>query len=155
MHVQIREVAARPIAAVRGRVALDSLPGFIAAGFDQVRSFCDQLAAAKPGRNIVLYRSELWRNPFASPYGIMVDVGVEIDAAFAGSGPIARSETPAGVAATTVHMGPYEGLHATHLQLQEWCREYGRVLAGPFWEVYEPWHERPELRRTEIFHLLQ
>jgi len=43
---------------------------------------------------------------------------------------------PGGPAATTLHVGPYEGLHEAYAALEKWMEENGRTGAGAPWESY-------------------
>jgi effector-binding domain-containing protein len=90
---------------------------------------------------------------------INVEVGVELDAPFAGHGEVVGSSLPAGTVATTVHMGPYQQLGAAHQAIRDWCANHGYALAGPSWEIYghweDAWNNDPSRIRTDIFYLVK
>lgn len=89
---------------------------------------------------------------------ITLEVGVELQAPFAGHGEVIGSELPAGPVATAVHFGRYDQLHAAHQAIREWCARHGHTLAGPSWEIYghwvDEWNSDPTLIRTDVFYLL-
>lgn len=89
---------------------------------------------------------------------INLEVGVELDAPFAGHGEVVGSSTPAGPVATTTHYGPYVQLHAAHAAIQRWCAKNSHALAGPSWEIYGHWHDEwnsdPSKIRTHVYYLL-
>ena len=89
---------------------------------------------------------------------INLEVGVELDAPFAGLGEVVTSGTPPGPVATTIHYGPYGLLHEAHEAIRRWCAENGQVLAGPNWEIYghwkDEWNSDPTKICTEVFYLL-
>jgi effector-binding domain-containing protein len=89
---------------------------------------------------------------------INLEVGVELDAPFAGFGEVVGSATPAGLVATTTHFGPYGLMHQAHKAILQWCRENGHKLAGPNWEIYghwkDEWNSDPSQIRTDIYYLL-
>jgi effector-binding domain-containing protein len=89
---------------------------------------------------------------------ITLDVGVELDAPFAGHGEVVGATLPAGQTATTTHFGPYGQLGAAHQAIRDWCQAHGHKLAGPNWEVYghweEAWNRDPSLIRTDVHYLL-
>jgi AraC family transcriptional regulator len=45
-------------------------------------------------------------------------------------------ELPAGPAAMTLHVGPYEECGAAYEAIDLWMHEHGREPKGPCWEVY-------------------
>ena len=87
-----------------------------------------------------------------------LEVGVELDAPFAGHSEVVPSATPAGPVATTTHFGPYHLLHGAHDAIHQWCKANGRTPAGPSWEVYGHWTDEcnrdPLKIRTDVFYLL-
>ena len=103
---------------------------------------------AKAGRHVAIY----WDG------SIRLEVGVELQGPFSEQGEVVRSATPAGVVASTTHLGPYGGLGAAHDAVHEWCRANNRRLAGPSWEIYGHWESEwdadPSRIRTDVYHLL-
>jgi effector-binding domain-containing protein len=63
--------------------------------------------------------------------------------------------TPSGLAAMTIHMGPYEQLDRPHIAIREWCRANGREIEGTNWEIYGHHEDDPAKRRTDVFYLLR
>jgi len=63
--------------------------------------------------------------------------------------------TPSGLAASTVHMGPYELLGEAHRAVREWCAANGHQPEGTNWEIYGHHEEDPSRRRTDVFYLLR
>ena len=51
------------------------------------------------------------------------------------------TRVPPGPVATTTHLGPYHLLHQAHEAVLRWCKDNGRALAGPSWEVYGHWQD--------------
>jgi effector-binding domain-containing protein len=102
----------------------------------------------KAGRHVAVY----WDG------SIRLEVGVELQAPFSEQGEVVRSATPAGVVASTTHLGPYGGLGAAHDAVHQWCRASNHRLAGPSWEIYghwEPeWNADPSRIRTDVYYLL-
>jgi len=102
----------------------------------------------KAGRHVAIY----WDG------SIRLEVGVEVQAPFSEQGEVVRSATPAGMVASTTHLGPYAGLGAAHDAVHQWCRANNHRLAGPSWEIYghwDPgWDADPSRIRTDIYYLL-
>jgi effector-binding domain-containing protein len=145
--VEMRQVTSQPIAVVKGRTAPGHVPNAIRQLYGKV--YPVPPAAGKPGLNVVYYPHDS-----ATCADFPIEAGVQVDAPFAGAGELVGSATPAGSVATTVFFGDYAGMSAAHEAIHEWAKENGRKLAGPSWEVYGHWDDRPEHRRTDIFYLL-
>jgi hypothetical protein len=73
---------------------------------------------AGAGRHVALYWDDV----------INLEVGVELEAPFAGHGEVVGSATPAGAVATAVHFGPYHRLHDAHQAIRQWCANLGYTL---------------------------
>ncbi len=112
---------------------------------------------------IAAYLGETGGTPAGPPFsryhsmpGESVDIesGFPVTEAIAPRGRIIATELPAGPAAVTAHMGPYETLDAAYGALQEWIAGHGFRSGGPFWEVYftDP-NEVPDPAQwlTEVF----
>lgn len=146
--VRVERVESRPLAVVRRRAAQHELAKVVPAAcgtvWEVVRS--QQLRGA--GRHVALYLD----------CEINLEVGVELDGPFAGHGEVVPSATPAGLVATTTHLGPYHLLHGAHEAIRRWCDANGHTFAGPSWEVYghwdEAWNTDPSKIRTDVFYLL-
>jgi effector-binding domain-containing protein len=65
-----------------------------------------------------------------------VETGVPVAKTIDGNATVQPSELPGGTVATTVHIGPYDGLGAAHEALQAWAREHDKTPAGGPWESY-------------------
>ena len=146
--VRIEQLDSLPLAVVRRRAARKELskvvPDACGAVWDALRS--QRVTGA--GRHVAVYLDDR----------INLEVGVELDAPFAGSGDVVGSATPSGPVATTTHRGPYGRLNEAHEAIRLWCEKNGYPLAGPNWEVYghwqDEWNSDPSKISTEIHYLL-
>jgi effector-binding domain-containing protein len=73
---------------------------------------------------------------------------------FAAEGEIVCTHTPAGRAASTVHIGPVEGIAHANAAIEAWCRTNDRPLAGVSWEIYGDPGEDPTTLEVQVFYLL-
>jgi hypothetical protein len=146
--VRLEQHAGLPLAVVRRRAAQHELsrivPDACGAVWNVIRS--QQVPGA--GRHVALY----WDGQ------INLEVGVELEAPFAGFGEVIGSATPAGLVAATTHYGPYGQLHQAHQAILQWCTANGHTPAGPSWEIYghwqDEWNRDPNLIRTDVYYLL-
>jgi effector-binding domain-containing protein len=150
--VQLEPVESRPLAVVRRRATQPELGKVIPEACGLVWNVVKAQKIPRAGRHIALY----WDDEFN------LEVGVELEAPLAGHeemGEVVASATPAGLVATTVHMGPYPQLVEAHRAIHEWCQQNGRTIAGPSWELYGHWEhawcDDPSLIRTDVYYLIR
>src|SRR5437868_4454670 len=94
-------VAPRPLAVVRRRASLQQLPKVVPDACGVVWGVVRSRQIKGAGRHVALYLDDQ----------INLEVGVELEAPFAGHGEVVGSALPAGTVVTTTHFGPYNRLH--------------------------------------------
>jgi effector-binding domain-containing protein len=145
MHeVHLHTTTAQPTAVIRARVAQRDLARAVPAYCGEVWAFARAANLDHPGRHVAVYLDG----------AITLECGVEVAAPFIGTDRVVCSRTPAGLAATTTHIGGYDQLGEAHAAIHEWCAQHGVRLAGPSWEVYDHWVDPPAQPRTEIYYLV-
>jgi effector-binding domain-containing protein len=86
-------------------------------------------------------------------------VGVELTGPLVEQDGVGRSATPAGLVASTTHVGPYGALSAAHRAVRESCETNGHRLAGPNWEIYghwlPEWNDDPAQIRTGVHYQVE
>lgn len=146
-EVQISHVTSIPLAVVRRQARASELATVVPQGCGIVWSHFRALRL-KAGRNVAVY----WDG------SIRLEVGVELNGSLPQGGEIVQSATPAGLAASVVHLGPYRELGAAHGAIVDWCAVHGCKLAGPNWEIYghwqDDWNTDPSRIRTDVFYQL-
>jgi len=143
--VQIVQAPAVPLAVVRRRASSRELSKVVPAACGEVWTFIRAHGVEGAGRHVAVYLDG----------AINLEVGVEVPAAFASDGEVVASATPAGLVATTSHIGPYDRLGDAHGAIRAWCKAHDRALAGPNWEIYAHWVDNPAQQRTDVFYLLE
>ena len=146
-RVELKTVASRALAATRARLPLNQVSHRFAEFLTPVYDTARAAGIALDGQNVFVYE-----NCAAGAGDVTFGVGVK--GAFTGHPPLVAAQTPSGVAAHVTHWGDYSGLGAAHAAVTSWCRETGKTLAGPSWEVYGHWSDDPSKLRTDIFYLL-
>jgi effector-binding domain-containing protein len=146
--VRLEQLNSLPLAVVRRRAALQELSEVVPEACGTVWSILRSQRVTGAGRHVAVYLDDQ----------INLEVGVELDAPFAGSGEVVGSATPAGPVATTTHYGPYGLLHEAHEAILLWCEKNGYALAGPNWEVYghwkDEWNSDPSKISTNVYYML-
>jgi effector-binding domain-containing protein len=147
--VRLEQVSSRPVAVVRRRAQLKELGKVIPAACGLVWNVIKPQKITGAGRHVAIYWDE----------AINLEVGVELDAPFAGSGEVVGSAIPGGTIATAVHFGPYDRLPDAHQAIRQWCAQQGHLLAGANWELYGHWQQEwcddPAKIRTDVCYLLK
>src|SRR5262249_39157762 len=148
-EVRLEQLGSRPLAVVRRRASLQELAQVVPDACGTVWSVVRAQGIVGAGRHVALY----WDDQ------INLEVGVELEAPFAGHGEVVGSATPAGLVASAVHLGPYDRLHEAHHAIRAWCAAHGYALAGPRWEIYghwlDEWNTDPARIRTDVFYLVK
>lgn len=146
--IRLEQAPARPLAVVRRTAKPTDLPRVVPEACGLVWNTLRTAGVTGAGRHVALYRDNV----------IHLDIGVELDSPFTGTGEVLPAATPAGLVATTTHLGPYGRLHDAHSAIHRWCRANGLTLAGPSWEIYghwkEEWNSDPSRIVTDVYYLL-
>jgi hypothetical protein len=147
-NVRLEQLGSRPLAVVRRLARPQELSKVVPDACGTVWGVVRARQIPGAGRHVAVYLDGQ----------INLEVGVELDAPFAGHGEVVGSATPAGLVATTTHYGPYGQLHQAHQAIRSWCQGNGYALAGPNWEVYGHWQDEwngdPSKIRTDVYYLL-
>ena len=79
-----------------------------------------------------------------------IEAGFPVEGAAVPEGEVDIVTLPGGLAAHTVHVGPYSGIGAAYEATGAWVAAHGYAVAGPPWEAYL---DGPEVAspRTEIW----
>ena len=153
-EIAIHQVAPRTLAAAQARVTAQTLVPAIRHLFDQVYKYLNEAGVQPRGLNVIVYWNEAGCNLLDSEPGLVMEAGVEVEAALPQEGTVRAAATPVGAVASAVHVGPYDQLGKAHEAVRSWCDQQGLRLAGPNWEVYGHWNDDPQQLRTEVFYLL-
>src|SRR5262245_49026629 len=147
-NIRLEQLGSRPLAVVRRRARSHELSRVVPDACGTVWGVVRAQQVPGAGRHVAVYLDGQ----------INLEVGVELDAPFAGYGEVVGSAIPAGLVATTTHYGPYSQLHEAHDAIRSWCQNNGYTLAGPNWEVYghwkDEWNNDPTKIATDVFYLL-
>ena len=148
--VSLEHAAPRLIAAAHARLPIERVPAVFAGHLDRVYAAARAGLVQLDGQNIFLYR-----NVPAASAEVDVDFGVGTTKPFTSVGDVTEVALPDGEVATTAHWGDYARLADAHSAVVTWCREHGRLMAGPRWEVYGHWTDDVARRRTDVYYLLE
>jgi len=141
--VTVQEIAPQWIAAAQAPVKDGEIARVMPPLLGKAWDFIKRSGVKSDGQNVAIYKDG------------QVVAGARVLGKFEGEGEIACVATPAGLAATAIHLGPYELLGRAHRTVRDWCAANGHILEGTNWEVYGHHEEDPARRRTDVFYLLR
>jgi effector-binding domain-containing protein len=141
IDVTIVESPPTPTAVIREVTSWDAFPQLWPRLLDEVWRFV-RGAGIPAGRNVMLYRDN---RP-------LVEVGVEVEAAFEPNGRVVASSLPTGPAATTLARGELTPrlIADAHAAVRSWCEEFGHEVTGERWEVYGHWRDDQDPAAYEL-----
>ena len=151
-EIVVGDVQARPIAAVHTSVPVGQVAAAWRPALDKVWAFLGTHEGLRTdGHNIFVYR-----HPVRPGAPMEVDFGVEVSRAFDGEGEIVFTHTPAGHAASTVHVGPPGSARPTPMPpSRRGAGANQRSLAGVSWEIYGDPGDDPATFEVQVFYLLE
>ena len=140
---QLIDAVSAATAVIRARTSWKEFKSLIGPLFGRVYAGGRKL----PGHNVIVYR--------IAGEVLEMEVGVLLDAPVELGGELVAGETPAGRAATALHVGPYDAMGTTYDALIHWVKAQGLRMGSAFWEVYGHWDEDPAKLETRIYHLVE
>ncbi len=146
-EIVVQTVSMRHLAVVRRRLGWSELGGKLIPLLDRVYAKVRAGQVIQSGQNVFVYKD-------GSQDGVTVEIGVEVSGRFEAVEDVVYSSTPAGEAASTLHVGAYSDLGDAYAALNQWCKEQHRPWANVAWEVYGDWQEDPTKLETQVFYLL-
>jgi effector-binding domain-containing protein len=138
------------MAAVRVKTLITEIAKVWQPALDQAWTYARAHPELSPGHNVFLYHHPATRSDLMD-----IDFGVAVARPFTDEGNVKSTATPAGEVATTLHIGPYPGLHAAHNAIHAWCAANSRQIGGMSWEIYGDWNNDHSKLETRVVYLLK
>ena len=128
-EVAFVELEAVRVATIRSIVAAEDVPDFMSDALGMVADALHRAGVHAAGPPFARY--------FAmTAEGLDVAAGLPVAEPFIAAGVVHPGELPAGPAAVTTFVGPFEGLEAAWIALRRRIVELGRTPGDDPWEVY-------------------
>lgn len=143
-EIELTNVPAKTLAAVRAKAQRDTLGKTITSTFDKVYAFLRAGQIPHDGLNFVVYLDS----------DLNLEVGVQVPTVFESAGEVRCITTPSGLAAHAIYFGPYDKMGEAYAALEAWSKDSGKKLTGPSWEAYGHWNDDPAQLRTDIYFLV-
>ena len=148
--IQRITVEATPILFKRAKIAPDAIAEALGQILPAIFTYATGAGISFAGPPLCRYTS-------FSPGHIELEAGIPVAPGARGEGDIVLGELPAGPAATTVHVGPYDNLQHAHAAIEAWLEANNETSAGGPWESYvtDPGEvPNPAEWRTQVVHPL-
>jgi AraC family transcriptional regulator len=142
-----KELLPQPTLVLRRRVKRAEIAATLAQSFGTIFQYAQRTGSVLAGQPFTRFLE--W-----GPGILTIEAGLPVAARANGEGEITAETLPGGPAATTMHLGPYEGLAEAHAAIQVWIEEQGLSARGKPWETYvtDPAdYPDPKDWRTEVF----
>ena len=147
--MEVKEIAPQPFVGIKASTTPEGLGATLGEILPEVWNYVTEKGITPAGPPITRYFT--YTDTAVDLEGIMP---VSEPVAVEDGGRVRSGELPAGRAATTVHVGPYETISDSYDALHEWIGEQGLEAIGACWEVYltDPTTvSDPSQIRTEIY----
>lgn len=128
-NIEVVELKPQPVLVIEEDVAPEALGEALARILPAVHGYVRSQGVQMSGMPFMRYLEMTDRFRIAA--------GVPVPEAMPGSGEIESSELPGGRAATTVFLGPYQGVGEAWDALYAWCDERGIERRFGGWDIYE------------------
>jgi effector-binding domain-containing protein len=128
-EIEARTLAEQDTAVEYATLPVAEIGPWLERAFAEVATYLERKGAGPAGAPFARYR------PLADGQ-IEVEAGFPASTPTAGEGEVEPSDLPAGTAAATVHVGPYDAIEAATASLRAWIRDRGGEPVGDAWEVY-------------------
>ena len=124
--IAVEPRAEQATALVAGHVAHDGIPEFLGGAYTELMMVVPESAITGP--------------PFArydiDGDGFSIEAGFPVAEPVTPSGRVYSGRLPAGLVASTLHVGSYSALGAAYSALETWLEDTGHTRAGRPWECY-------------------
>jgi effector-binding domain-containing protein len=145
-EIEVRTLDEEQTAVVFGTVTTEELPGWLGRAFADVARYLTKWGAGPAGPPFARFH-RLDEERFDAEAGFPAITPV------AGEGDVEPSDLPAGPAAVTTHVGPYDAMEPAYDALRAWIEAQGATPAGDPFERYltDPdENPDPSTWRTEV-----
>lgn len=142
---QVVDRPAQPTLVVRRRSTVQGLPQVLGPAWGAIAQYAGGMGMQPAGPPFVAYHN-------LDMQDLDLEIGFPFREKLPGEGEVEAGETPAGRAATCLHVGPYDRIHLAYDALQRWMEVNGHVPVGVAYEFYlnDPRSTSPDDLETQV-----
>ncbi len=137
-EVKVQEVAPQPIAAVRHQMPPADISSVMGEAFGRVFGYMARAGATPAGPPLAVYHHfDEESVDFEIGVPVMAPIQEEPGSGDPSAHPVHNFELPGGMVATTLHIGPYDGLETVWAAITGWAQDHGHETTDlACWESY-------------------
>jgi len=128
-EIESRNLAEQDTAVEYTTLAVTEIGPWLGKAFGEVASYLARKGAGPAGMPFARYHP-------TSDNRFDVEAGFPASTPTGGEGEVEPSDLPGGLAAVTVHIGPYDAMEPAYEALRTWVQTHGGEPVGDAWEVY-------------------
>jgi effector-binding domain-containing protein len=128
-EIESRTLAEQDTAVEYTTLAVTEIGPWLGKALGEVASYLARKGAGPAGMPFARYHP-------TSDNRFEVEAGFPASTPTAGEGEVEPSDLPGGLAAVTVHVGPYDAMEPAYAALRTWVQTHGGEPVGDAWEVY-------------------
>jgi len=132
-QIELQERPAQIVLGKHYRTSITKIAEDIGAGYGAIFAYLGELGEPPAGMPFVLYPGDMQEFNLED---FEMEVCVPVSRMLESRGDIKAVEIPGGLAAVTLHKGPYDGVEPAYNDLETWVKENGYKYAGPARETY-------------------
>jgi effector-binding domain-containing protein len=130
-EVTTRELAPQPMISIRTHTPIAKMPEVFGQAFGEMFGYLGEIGVGPAGAPFAVYHDTEMKED-----DVDVEICVPVAEQVGSRGQVSASELPGGLAACTLHVGPYSEVGPAYQALMTWIQEHGHEIAGPSHEVY-------------------
>jgi effector-binding domain-containing protein len=135
--IELKEMPSQTILGKRFRTSMEKIQEDIGAGFGAIFGCLGELGEHPSGAPFALYYGDMVGDKVDfDPGDFEMELCVPVSRLLESKGEIVAREVPGGLAAVTLHKGPYSTVEPAYSDLDAWVKENGYRYAGPAREVW-------------------
>ncbi len=132
-EIELREMPAQAVVGKRFRTSMEKIPGDIEASFGAIFGYLGEMGENPSGAPFALYYGDMKEFNLED---FEMELCVPVSRPLESKGDITAREVPGGLAAVTLHKGPYDAVEPAYNDLDAWIKENGYRYAGSARETW-------------------
>ncbi len=126
---EIKDQPLQPTLAIRTRAAVQDLPQVLGQAYGAIMQYLGELGEQPTGMPFTAYYNMDMQN-------LDLEIGFPVSKPLPERGNIRPSQLPVGKIATTMHIGPYDGVGPAYEKLTQFVQAQGYTPSGVAYEFY-------------------
>lgn len=147
-EVKVVELKTQPTLVMHGKSKIEEAGASIGGIFEKLGAYMQAHSISAVGAPFT--------RTFSFENGVIeFESGFPIEKATVSSGEYLASELPAGLAATTEHVGGHEESQKAYAAIEAWTQENQKQIIGAPWEVYLNEESQGEPAKMQVYYPIQ